>query len=260
MLSNRNDVFLKKEDNMILWKPDQKDPRVDKGLSAYLSFSHVSRTVHLEDGAKVFRDEGFTPLPVNYFSTLNPSKLPPGDPLTPLRVIWFSPKSASADEHDFYGNVRFELDMNSVIQMFPYFYLVEMKTAPTYTATRILLTKKKYNHNRLTPYDPFTWGGSWRMSSVGDKLEHWYLFDCQRFKDDACNIHGHKMEFMVEANEEEGRDMFQRCSYDFTNHTEARKGNFGCHKFTRRSMVCPYPYSKQESRRIFNEMALPAWC
>ncbi|KAG0714948.1 hypothetical protein GWK47_013067 [Chionoecetes opilio] len=235
----------------VLWRP-QKDSGVALKPSDYRPFSHVVRTVHLQDSLDICVTGCITPKPITSLSSLKRSVLRQNHPCKRLHVLWFGVKYDDVDEdaHDWYGNVEFAIPIDSLMQRWTKYYLVEVMTAPTHSTTRILVTNSDYS-SILPVYDPHTRGGGWHITPDG---RHMQLGDCRRYNGDGYNKHGHIIEFMIEVTPFGMRKIVEETVMSFKNHEEAVTDTpHVCHRF-KGPPNCPTPFTRAcTSRWFFHE-------
>ncbi|XP_042855919.1 uncharacterized protein LOC122242649 [Penaeus japonicus] len=222
----------------------------------YRRFHGVIRTVHLEDAIDICVERRMTPRPVSALSRIKQNILSRHHPCRSLEVLWFGTRSDQDDEdvHDWYGNVQFSFPADVFLDHFAFCFLVEILTAPTHTATRLLITNSDYS-SVLDPYSPYRKGGPWYVNARG---EHFALRDCARFNDQGFNRHPHELEFMVEMTPHGQHQILKEAEISFRNHeaaidlTKPRT----CHRYQRfpsRHQACPWALSAAvASQRFFS--------
>lgn len=250
----RNDILLQKLDINGVWKQIAWLPgsgrHINEGRKAYEPFTHLVRTIHLEDAVQVLDTNRMKPKGVVTFSSLHSQTLPTNHPCKNLQVLWFSARLESEEEEDpnWYGNVEFAIPCDLLLEMFQYCFLVEMVTAPTHTDSRILLTNKDYS-SVLPHYSRGQPGGGWLVKKDG----HFVLRKCSRYRFKGTNLFDHVLEFMLEATAEDEKKILSSCKIDFKNHQNARDKRqvHVCNRYQRRNKSCPTPYTSLETAAAF---------
>ncbi|KAK8753568.1 hypothetical protein OTU49_000286 [Cherax quadricarinatus] len=225
----------------ILWLPGS-GRHVSEGYSSYKPFTHIVRTLHVDDAIDVCNTCRIEPKNVITFSSIDSRELSPSHPCANIKVLWFSTSSGDQDDNapDWYGNVEFAVDAKILLQQWKYFYLVEMMTTPTHTTSRILVTNSDYS-DVLTEYNPNCVGGPWQVTADGQ----FALSKCSRFKFKGTNIHEHVLEFMLEVSRRDEKKIIKECQISFKNHEEAKdmKVRHVCNRYQRAGLPCPTPFS-----------------
>lgn len=231
----------------VLWRP-HKDNSVVLNPTDYSPFSQVVRTVHLNDALDICVNHCMQPKPIVSLSCLRREVLPHYHPCKRLHVLWFGAKEDDSDEdkHDWYGNVEFTMPVNTMMQHWKNYYLVEMVSAPTHSITRILVTNS--NYSVLPVYDPRTHGGAWHLTASG---QHEKLNDCRRYNNDGYNGNGHTLEFMIEVTPTGMQKILFETEISFRNHVEAASDlAHVCHRF-KGPRKCPTPFTRAWTSRCF---------
>ncbi|XP_066945829.1 uncharacterized protein [Macrobrachium rosenbergii] len=250
----RNDILLQKLDINGVWKQIAWLPgsgrHINEGRKAYEPFTHLVRTIHLEDAVQVLDTNRMKPKGVVTFSSLHSQTLPTNHPCKNLQVLWFSARLESEEEEDpnWYGNVEFAIPCDLLLEMFQYCFLVEMVTRRTHTDSRILLTNKDYS-SVLPYYKRKQPGGGWLENGDG----HFALRKCSRYRNQGTNQFDHNLEFMVEVTEKEEREILSKCKIDFRNHEDAEDTSQAqvCNRYQRIGEPCPTPYTSVETAAEF---------
>ncbi|KAG7174998.1 hypothetical protein Hamer_G015207, partial [Homarus americanus] len=226
----------------ILWRPGS-GRHVSEGANSYRPFTHIVRTLHLEDAVDVCTRRRIEPKNVVTFSSIDSRVLSPTHPCANMKVLWFSASSADQDEDasDWYGNVEFAVDAKILLERWKYSFLVEMMTTPTHTTTRILVTNTDYS-DILPEYNRYCAGGPWQVTSEGQ----FTLSKCSRFKFRGTNIHEHITEFMLEVTPKDEKKILKACQISFKNHEDAQdmKVRHVCNRYQRAGQPCPSPFSR----------------
>ncbi|XP_066945831.1 uncharacterized protein [Macrobrachium rosenbergii] len=250
----RNDLLLRKHvhndvPKKIAWLPG-RGRHIDEGEDAYEPFTHVVRTLHLDDAVQVLARNRMEPKGLVTFSSLQSGKLPDDHPCKNLRVLWFSArlKSVRGEDPNWYGNVEFGLPCRLLPEMFRYSFLVEMMTAPTHTDSRILLTNRDYS-SVLPHYNRGQIGGGWLENEDG----HFALRKCSRYRNQGTNKFDHVLEFMLEVTPKDESQILSRCKIDFKNHEDAEDTSqpHVCNRYQRKGESCPTPYTSAETAAEF---------
>lgn len=228
--------------NTILWLPGS-GRHVSEGSNPYKPFTHIIRTLHLEDAIEVCNTRRIVPKHVITFSSIDSRVLSPSHPCANIKVLWFStsPTDEDKDAPDWYGNVEFAVDAKILLTQWKYFFLVEMMTTPTHTTSRILVTNSDYS-DVLPKYNPNCTGGPWQITPEGQ----FALTKCSRYKFKGTNIHDHILEFMLEASPKNEKKIINKCRISFKNHEEAKdmKVRHVCNRYQRAGLPCPTPLSR----------------
>lgn len=224
---------------------------INEGRDAYEPFTHVVRTLHLEDAVQVLSTNRMKPKSLVTFSSLQHGTLPDDHPCKELKVLWFSARFKSEKEEDpnWYGNVEFAAPCHLLLEMFQFSFLVEILTTPTHSVSRVLLTNKDYSsvlphYNRKQP------GGGWMVSQDG----HFALRKCSRYRFRGTNIFDHVLEFMLEVSAKDEKKILSSCKIDFKNHEDARDTRQAhvCNRYQRLKQPCPTPYTSLETAEAFH--------
>ncbi|KAK8739621.1 hypothetical protein OTU49_003431 [Cherax quadricarinatus] len=232
----------------MFWLPGN-GRNIAPGPSSYRPFDQIVRTVHLYEALDICVDQQMIPKPITSRSIINMNHLHPNHPCKNLQVLWFgTQRSEDEEEHDWYGNVSFSLPVDLLLKHWKHCFLVELMSAPTHTATRLLLTNTDYS-SVLTKYDPNTKEGPWLKASFG----HLELTDCLRYNNIGYNKHGHTLEFMIEVTPFGQRKILEMCEISFRNHSEATNKTLPhvCHRFQNMANPCPSPFTSSICSRIF---------
>lgn len=253
-----NDTMLKKLERKasvktLLWLPGS-GRHVSEGPDSYKPFTHITRTLHLEDALQVCAQRRMPPKNIISFSSIDSRALPPGHPCADLKVLWFSAGISDQDEaedrHDWYGNVEFAVKASVLLQRWKYSFLVEMMTTPTHTSSRILLTNTDFS-GVLRPYDPYCAGGPWHVSAEGQSA----LVKCSRYRFMGFNRHPHILEFLLDVNARDEKKMLKLCQLSFKNHEEAQDLTVRhvCNRYQRAKTNCPTPFPRNVTAKVFVE-------
>lgn len=233
----------------LLWLPGS-GRHVSEGPDSYRPFSHITRTLHLEDALQVCTRWRIPPKNIITFSSIDSRSLPTQHPCRELQVLWFSANMSEQeeDEHDWYGNVEFAVSASVLLERWRYCFLVEMMTTPTHTVSRILLTNTDFS-SVLRPYNPFRAGGPWQVSSEGQMGLH----KCSRYKFKGYNRHPHILEFLLDVTEEDEKKILQECQLSFKNHEEAQDLSVRhvCNRHQRAKTPCPSPFPRITAATLF---------
>lgn len=253
-----NDELLKKRSvkggTTILWRPGS-GRHVSEGPNSYRPFTHITRTVHLEDAATICITQRIEPKKVVTFSSIDSRELPPAHPCEDLKVLWFSTCTRLAgqdeDEPDWYGNVEFAVNAKILQEQWKYSFLVEMMTTPTHTTSRILVTNTDYSAI-LPHYDRYRAGGPWQVTPEGQ----FALISCSRFRFRGTNRHEHILEFMLEVTPEDEKKILNECQISFKNHEEAQDMTTPhvCNRYQRAGLPCPTPFPRYTTATHFFHM------
>ncbi|XP_064097860.1 uncharacterized protein LOC135209138 isoform X2 [Macrobrachium nipponense] len=249
-----NDKLLRKVVQNGQWKKAAWLPgsgrHINEGRDAYEPFTHVVRTIHLEDAVQVLATGRMEPKGLLVFSSLQSGALPDDHPCKNLKVLWFSArfKSVRGEDPNWYGNVEFVLPCRLLQEMFQYCFLVEIVTKPTHTDSRILLTNTDYS-SVLPHYNIKQPGGGWMVNQDG----HLALRKCSRYRFRGTNMFDHVLEFMLEVKEEDEKKILSSCKIDFKNHEDARDTTkvHVCNRYQRLKKSCPTPYTSVETAEAF---------
>lgn len=235
----------------LLWLPGS-GRHVSEGPNSYRPFTHITRTLHLDDALQVCAQRRMPPKNIISFSSIDSRALPLGHPCAGLQVLWFSARVSDQgedeDQHDWYGNVEFAVNASILLECWKYSFLVEMMTTPTHTTSRILLTNTDFS-GVLRPYNPFCAGGPWQVSAEGQLA----LLKCSRYRFQGTNRHPHILEFLLDVTEEDERKMLQACQLSFKNHEEAQDLSVRhvCNRYQRAKTACPTPFSRTTTATVF---------
>ncbi|XP_063874431.1 uncharacterized protein LOC135107924 isoform X2 [Scylla paramamosain] len=232
----------------VLWRP-RKGSSVVLNPTDYCPFSQVVRTVHLNDALDICVKHSMEPKPIVSLSSLRRDVLPSYHPCKRLNVLWFGAKENDndEDEHDWYGNVEFAISVDTMMQRWKNYYLVEMMTAPTHSITRILVTNSDFS-SVFPVYDPRTHGGAWYLTTDG---QHEKLTDCRRYNGEGYNGNGHSLEFMIEVTLTGMKKILFETEISFRNHVEAASERpHVCHRF-RGHRKCLTPFTRAWTSRWF---------
>ncbi|KAG7175105.1 hypothetical protein Hamer_G022447 [Homarus americanus] len=218
--------------------------------NSYISFDRVVRTVHLAEALDVCVRQRMEPKFIYSLCSINRKILRRDHPCKNLQVLWFGGKHPDYDEDepDWYGNVEFAIHVDFLLKKWNYCFLVDMMSAPTHSVTRLLITNTDYS--RVLPkYDPTEPGGPWHITPKSHEL----LTDCLRYNNKGNNIHGHTLEFMIEATPFGQEKLLENCEISFRNHSEAEdmSRTHVCHRFRNTNVPCPSPVKSSMASRIF---------
>lgn len=248
------DTLLKKLDGKnsgqtLLWLPGS-GRHVSEGPDSYRPFTHITRTLHLEDAVEVCANWRIPPKNIITFSSIDSRSLPPGHPCSDLRVLWFSANVSGEveDQHDWYGNVEFAVNASVLLERWKYCFLVEMMTTPTHTTSRILLTNTDFS-GVLRPYSPFRAGGPWQVSAAGQMALH----KCSRYRFKGTNRHSHILEFLLDVRKADEKKILRECQLSFKNHEEAQDLTVRhvCNRHQRAKTPCPTPFPQATAATVF---------
>ncbi|XP_047473325.1 uncharacterized protein LOC125028068 [Penaeus chinensis] len=238
----------RKRGKTILWRPGS-GRHVDEGRDSYRPFTHVSRVVHLGEALDICFNRRMKPKKVQTFSSIDSRELPADHPCANMKVLWFGADNQAEEEpSNWYGNVEFALDAQILLTQWKYCFWVEMMTAPTHTASRILLTNKDYSSVLPRFYSSHA-GGPWQVTPEGHKG----LVQCSRYRFMGTNVHSHALEFMIEATPEDERAILAACQISFKNHDRAKHMNIPhvCNRHQRLGTPCPTPFNASQTAREF---------
>ncbi|KAK7084356.1 hypothetical protein SK128_012385, partial [Halocaridina rubra] len=246
---NKMDELLFQTHKDIYWRPGY-GRSIATARPTYRNFQSVVRTVHVSDALNICKQKRMQPRPIQANSILKQKFLNEIHPCKNMKVLWFGTERpfGMEEDHNWYGNIQFTMPVDVILQRWKYCYLVEILTAKTHTATRLLITNTDYS--RMLPlYNPHSSGGPWSVNSNG----HFVLDDCERYNNIGWNRHGHTLEFMIEVTLEGQKNILQMCEISFMNHQEARNENLPlrCHRYQYFSKECPTPFSSADSSREF---------
>ncbi|KAK4315783.1 hypothetical protein Pmani_013021 [Petrolisthes manimaculis] len=208
--------------NLQLWLPGQTDnertivPTKPDSDSAkyYCEFTHITRTLHISDALNVCKNQKLEPRFIYSPSSLKRSTLPKNNPCRNLRVLWFRTMRVghNVNTPSRYGNVQFAVNANTLLEHWKYYYFVDIRSTPKYSASRILVTNNDYSRY-LRQYDPYQYDGPWKKTDSG----YMELIKCLRYNERE-NSHKHTVEFMIEPEESDMKRLFKECTLSFTNH------------------------------------------
>nr|XP_027214904.1 uncharacterized protein LOC113807818 [Penaeus vannamei] len=238
----------KKRGKTILWRPGS-GRHVDEGPDSYRPFTHVVRVLHLSEALDTCLNRRMKPKKLQTFSSIDSRELPANHPCANLKVLWFGAETQEEEEpSNWYGNVEFALDAQILLTQWKYCFWVEMMTAPTHTASRLLLTNKDYS-SVLPRYYSSHAGGPWQATPEGHKG----LVQCSRYRFKGTNVHDHALEFMIEATPEDEKAILAACQISFKNHDRARRMDIPhvCNRYQRLGTPCPSPFSASQTARAF---------
>lgn len=238
----------KKRGRTILWRPGS-GRHVDEGRDSYRPFTHVVRVLHLEEALDICLNRRIKPKKVQTFSSIDSRELPANHPCANMKVLWFGAENQAEEElSNWYGNVEFALDAQTLQTQWKYCFLVEMMTTPTHTASRLLLTNKDYS-SVLPRYYSSHAGGPWQVTPEGHKG----LVQCSRYRFMGTNVHSHALEFMIEATPKDERAILAACQISFKNHDRAKHINIPhvCNRYQRLGTPCPTPFTTSQTAREF---------
>ena len=223
---------------------------MSEGPDSYQPFTHITRTIHLDDALDVCTRWRIPPKNIITFSSMDSRSLPPDHPCADLRVLWFSAQVSTQEEdkNDWYGNVEFSVRASILLENWKYSFLVEMMSAPTHTVSRILLTNTDYS-DVLRPYNPFCGGGPWQVSAEGQLA----LQKCSRYKFKGTNRHPHILEFLLDVNKKTEKKILRECELSFKNHEDAQDLTVPhvCNRHQRLKTVCPTPFPSTLTANVF---------
>ncbi|KAK8392483.1 hypothetical protein O3P69_014685 [Scylla paramamosain] len=238
-----------KSGQTLLWLPGS-GRHVSEGPDSYRPFTHITRTLHLDDALQVCTHWRIPPKNVITFSSIDSRCLLSDHPCRDLRVLWFSANVSEEeeDEHNWYGNVEFAVSASVLLECWRYCFMVEMMTTPTHTTSRILLTNTDFS-SVLRPYNPFRAGGPWQVSPEGQMALH----RCSRYKFKGYNRHPHILEFLLDVTEEDEKKILQECQLSFKNHEEAQDLSVPhvCNRHQRAKTPCPSPFPRTTTATVF---------
>ncbi|XP_064097858.1 uncharacterized protein LOC135209136 [Macrobrachium nipponense] len=224
---------------------------INEGRDAYEPFTHIVRTLHLEDAVQVLATNRMKPKSLITFSSLQNGTLPNDHPCKELKVLWFSARFKSENEEDpnWYGNVEFAVPCHLLLEMFQHCFLVEILTTPTHTVSRVLLTNTDYS-SVLPHYNSKQPGGGWMVNQDG----HFALRKCSRYRFRGTNMFDHVLEFMLEVTAKDEKKILSSCKLDFKNHEDARDTRqvHVCNRYQRLKQSCPTPYTSLETAEAFH--------
>lgn len=233
----------------IAWRPGS-GRHIDEGPDSYKPFTHIVRTLHLEDALQVLAKNRMEPKHIVTFSSLDSRYLPSTHPCANTKILWFSAKFSEEDEDEpnWYGNVEFAVGCNILLEMFKYCFLVEILTTPTHTTSRLLLTNKDYSAV-LPHYYRERSGGPWQVTPEG----HLALINCSRYRFQGINVFDHVLEFMLEVTPQNEKKILSECKISFKNHERAKDTTTPhvCNRHQRLNTPCPSPFSPTETATLF---------
>ncbi|XP_076053866.1 uncharacterized protein LOC143032761 [Oratosquilla oratoria] len=258
--SPSTDIELHKNNDLTSWQPRQ--PLIVQQWD-YKEIYYISRVVHMDDAVKVMREKKMSPRPITHFSAYHRNNLPSEHPCKDLKILWFAP-TLEFGAPSYYGNVEFILDLSWALQKWRKSYLMEMVTGKTYTLYRILLTNTNYDElfqgssNSNGPIlRPANVTGHWQRQDTGyGYTRNYVLTNCPRFNNQGYNMQGLTVEFLIEATEDDAKEVFNKSFLTFRDHRPALcEGPTACHRFVRRKKNCPYPYSPFDAQaELFRQL------
>ena len=159
-----------------------------------------------------------------------------------VQVLWFGPSRSSLNDHNWYGNVSFQISMNQLCYKFgTNFFYIDKQELSTHTATRLVLASSETlnGFNRVDLHEvgsplQFDWG-SWK-----------YVSQCES----AYGLLPHELEIGIQADEEECKWLYQNCSVEGNDHSDVNKFDIcrfephKCHRYNTFSKTCPFPLNK----------------
>lgn len=203
----------------------------------YAPFAKLSRTVHWDHFLEMEENKSMMPRPLGKAMHYLRGVLPA------LQVVWFG---TPIQGHNWYGNVSFEVDMQTLLHEFRQFkkYFVEVIDYNTQNASRILLTSQTYD--ALREYDPSIRGGPW---FVDEDNQHFWLTSARRCNSNETFYNGHALEFMLELSPSEAKKIFRMAAVTPADHAEANEeGYMKCKEYKSgpsRWRPCPYDYPSE---------------
>ncbi|KAK3861859.1 hypothetical protein Pcinc_032224 [Petrolisthes cinctipes] len=238
-----------------LWRPGQTGnertivPAKPDSDSAkyYCEFTHITRTLHMRDALNVCENLKMEPRFIYSTSSLRRSTLPKDNPCRNLRVLWFGTMRVGHDVKtpSRYGNVQFAVNANTLLKHWKYYYFVEILSTPKYSTSRILVTNNDYSRY-LRQYDPYQYDGPWKKTNTG----YMELLNCLRYNEGE-NFHKHNVEFMIEPDESDMKQLFNECTLSFTNHHSIKSPGSDYAIKCMRPDTCPSSMGRREARGKF---------
>ncbi|XP_076053509.1 uncharacterized protein LOC143032528 [Oratosquilla oratoria] len=249
------DVLLRKHKNgkLVSWRP--RRPISDSIKS--VPFGRIARVVHLDEAFIIDRCGRMEPRPITDFSAFHPNGLPDDHPCKKLRVLWFCPQE-HPDANSKYGNVEFSLDIHWVLDRWKKVYHIENISYPTVTLCRVLLTNTDYG-KLFSKYAPTATVEGPRLFPLSNDHPcnpwasnkgrfHTVREDCPRYKGEGFNKHGLILEFLIEATDEDTREIVRRSRRRSRNHFPSGidGDDLWCHKYARRHQECTWQCDRFE--------------
>ena len=170
---------------------------------------------------------------------------------TGKQVLWFGINILSDIEHDWYGNIRFQIDSGSFFQKFNHIYELEMKKYRTKSCLRFVLTNIRIDEEEIKKL----------------KVQPKEICGGNFFQSEEWAEHSYDVEIIVlEPSQEEKKWLFDNAHMQIVNHKMAntpkkyatKKKRFiphKCHKFNSKTKICPSPFSIK--RCIFEILKIP---
>ncbi|CAL4192315.1 unnamed protein product, partial [Meganyctiphanes norvegica] len=203
----------------------------------YEEFEYLSHVEHFGQYELSQRNRSFSPRQLSYFSN---SHLYYQSDLN-VKVVWFGSRQ-NPSSHNFYGNVACNITMSIFIECMESLsinvYFVEIVDYKRSSASRFLFSFKKYNH--LEIYNQKKKGGAWYENELG---KHFFLRKLKRWitSEEGCS---HSFEIMLELRDSDYHKVFELCTTEAVDHSDANEMNINggrksrrCNHFHR--SVCP---------------------
>ncbi|XP_068212985.1 uncharacterized protein [Palaemon carinicauda] len=226
----------------VAWKHKDGPYSLLLSLVDYRVFHKIAKNVHLHEVERIQQSKCFPLQRLGIQKTTSHLLYKEKD----LELIWYdvvNPKETT----NVYGNVSFVLDMVKFMNYCQHsfnIYYVESVDFKTCNVSHILFTKKRYDY--LTEYDPTVFGGPWYTDPVG---KHYCLKNARRL-DGRTNINGHRLEFMLEFEQDDAFWLYKESSVPIAvDHQEARVDKR--HICLRNCNVpCPSPFNRKQMRDL----------
>ncbi|XP_076053868.1 uncharacterized protein LOC143032763 [Oratosquilla oratoria] len=258
-----DDVLLMEHEtvNLISWRPRRPIP----DWIEVVPFYRIARVVHLDKVEDIYRSGRMEPRPITHFSAFHPKGLPEDHPCKNLRVLWFSPQEEDPNANSKYGNFEFSLDIHWVLNRWKRVYYIENVSYPTVTLYRVLLTNTDYGElfdnyaltatiegPRLLPLSNDHPCNPWAKKG----RPHTVRKNCPRYMGESFNKNGLILEFLIEATDEDAREIV-RCSWRKPrDHLPSGDEGDGwwCHTYERRNQECEFKMGHHEVERQIEKM------
>ncbi|XP_042229254.1 uncharacterized protein LOC121871167 [Homarus americanus] len=209
-----------------------------RSLEDYKPFTNISRTIHFSEYEDITK-EGLKPTNIQpkhltYLCTQQSN----------VYGLFFG--IIDDDEvHDWYGNVRLQVDFKKFMkEVRPRVYFVDVVDFKTSNISRLLLTKRNYDHY-FPRYDANILGGPWFRDPSG---KDWHLTNARRFNSVAKSHHEHSVEFILELSKEEFQRLYSSCKKLPVDHSRAITNEAKvCLKYKSVGKVCPSPWNAEKT-------------
>lgn len=231
----------------ICWMPDSDTP-LKLTHHEYKPLQKIIRVLHFEDHIEVFKKSAFIP------STITEEKHSSMEN-KPIEGIWFDVIRTDRIEHNWFGNISYEVDFESFLRTFkPKFYFIEVVEFRSSSASRLLLTTQTFSDEVMNnPYDPYQEGGPLYIDGRG---YNFYLDEIRRY-DEETNDFPPELEMFIVLSPDEYKGLYDMCKKIAVEHSEVNVDELHkCKKYRSRGLKieCPSPWTIEECQRHLDKL------